>query len=91
MIHPIQIINAVAVDEKHLELKEPLSKEAGKKFKIAIILEQQNREQTLERLEKAYLSMSDDERKSESELAEEGIFASPDLDDHLEESDKWWE
>ena len=39
MIHPIQIINAVAVDEKHLELKEPLSKEAGKKFKIAIILE----------------------------------------------------
>jgi len=54
-------------------------------------MEKQNQTKLLEKLEEAYLSMSDHEKKSETELAEEGLLASPDLDDHLEESDKWWE
>lgn len=91
MSEPIQIIEAVAVDERHIELKEPLSERAGKNFKIAVLSDDDERKATFEELKQAYLAMTDEEIAFEVNLAEEGLRAAPEIHESNGESERWWE
>ena len=91
MSQAIQIIEAHAVDEKHIELKQPLAKGAGKDFKIAILATISAHDRILESLKQAYLGMTEDEKAFEINLAEEGLAIAPEVAVKNGEQDKWWE
>ena len=86
-------VEAIALDDKHLELKKPLSKYIGKHFFINILSSQEERSHLLRLLKKAYMSMNKEDRKEEVEIAEEGLKGQPNLEFLFpnEKDDKWWE
>lgn len=87
----ISIIEAVAMDETHLELREPLPQRLGKNFKIAILAASPNHNLSLEKLKHAYLTMPKAEQAFEVKLAEEGLASAPGLAIENGEAEKWWE
>lgn len=91
MSEPISILEAVAVDETHLELKEPLPQSAGKNFRIAILAANRYHEHILEKLKHAYLTMTKAEQAFEVKFAEEGMATAPGLEIENGEVEKWWE
>lgn len=91
MSEAISILEAVAIDATHLELREPLPQRAGKNFKIAILAASQNHEQLFDKLKRAYLTMTTAEKNFEVRLAEEGLANAPALDFENSEAEKWWE
>jgi hypothetical protein len=73
-------VEAIALDDRHLELKKSLPIGVGKRLMIQILSSQKERALLLKQLEQAYLSMSDEEKQMEIEIAEEGLQGQPDID-----------
>ena len=59
MSYAIHIIEAHAVDKKHIELKQPLAKDVGRNFKVAILALSSAHDRVLESLKQAYLDMTE--------------------------------
>lgn len=76
----LSIFEAVARDETHLELKDPLPQGIGKNFKISILAASQNHEHVLKKLKQAYLATTKAEQSFEAKLAEEGLATAPGLE-----------
>ena len=91
MSEAISILDAVAMDATHLELREPLPQSLGKNFRIAILAASRNHEHILEKLKHAYLTMTKAEQAFEVKLAEEGLASAPVLEIANGEVEKWWE
>jgi len=91
MSETISILEAVAMDETHLELREPLPQSLGKKFKIAILAASPDLDLPFEKLKHAYLTMTKAEQAFEVKLAEEGLACAPGLAIENGEAEKWWE
>lgn len=88
----MEIVEAIALDNKHLELKRPLSADIGKRLYIQVLSPQMERSHQLRQLKEAYLTMTEKEKELESNLAEEGLRAQSTLGDQFpEEEDNWWE
>ena len=86
-------VEAIALDDQHLELKEPLPQNIGKRFLIKILSPIVEHSDQLKQLEEAYLTMSEEERNRELDLAEEGLQLQSDLNEQFpdEEDELWWE
>jgi hypothetical protein len=86
-------VEAIMVDATHLELKTPLLKGIGKRYIIHIIDPEEEWKESTEQLKAAYLSMTNEERTREIDLAEEGLQGHPEFLDQFvnEEEDRWWE
>lgn len=67
-------VEAIALDEQHLELTEPLPQNIGKRFFIRILSPIVEHSHQLKQLEKAYLTMSEEEKNREVDLAEGGNY-----------------
>lgn len=91
MSETFSILEAVATDATHLELREPLPQGVGKNLKIMILAARRNHEHVLEKLKHAYLSMTKAERAFEVKLAEEGVATATVHDLTNGETEKWWE
>ena len=86
-------VEAIALDDQHLELTEPLPQNIGKRFFIRIMSPIAEHSHRLKQLEEAYLTMSEEDKKKEVDIAEEGLQLQSDLNDQFpdEEEDQWWE
>ncbi|MBC8181668.1 hypothetical protein H8E88_11150 [candidate division KSB1 bacterium] len=86
-------VEAIAIDERHLELEQPLPKNIGKRFIIHILSKEEERSSQLAELEHAYLTMTEHEKKTEVDLAEEGLCGNDSLDEIFkgEKEERWWE
>jgi len=86
-------VEAIALDEQHLELIKPLPKYVGKRFFIKILFPIKERSHLLKQLKEAYLNLSEEDKKKEVDLAEEGLQIQPDLDEQFpgETEGQWWE
>ncbi len=73
------LVEAIMIDATHLELKKPLSGKTGKRYIIQIFDPEAERKEALKQLEAAYLSMTDEQRQLEIDLAEEGLQGQPDF------------
>lgn len=67
----------------HLVLTKPLPQNIGKRFFIKILSPLVEQSHQLKKLEKAYLTMSEAEKKHEIELAEEGLQLQPELSEQF--------
>ena len=86
-------VEAIALDERHLELKRPLPKNVGKRVFIQILSKDEAQSSKLAELENAYLMMNESEKKTEIDLAEEGLCGSTGLNEEFsdEKESQWWE
>jgi len=89
----MMLVEAVVIDATHLELKKPLSGKVGKRYIISIFDPESERKEALKQLEAAYLSMTDEQRQLEIDLAEEGLRGQPDFLEQFvnEEEENWWQ
>lgn len=89
----MDVLEAIAVDMQHLKLKKPLSENIGKHLLIQILSPQNDRSHQLKMLERAYLTMTEKEKKAETDLAEEGLRGLPDISNQIPEEGvvNWWE
>lgn len=70
-------IEAVVIDEHHLELKTKIPPGIGNRFFIHILTPTQQKQQQLQLLKNAYISMSEIEISSEKKISEEGLQTQP--------------
>ena len=86
-------VEAIALDERHLELKRPLLKNVGKRVFIKILSKEEAQSSKLAELENAYLMMNENEKKTEIDLAEEGLCGSTELNEEFsdEKESQWWD
>lgn len=86
-------IEATALDSTHLELKRPLPESWGQRLLVRIIPVPAEPGHLLRELRAAYLTMSEQERQAEIALADEGLWAQPDLAEAFPEEAEWpwWE
>ena len=89
----VTTVEAVVLDATHLELKVPLSNIAGQRLLVHIIPLERESSHLLYELEVAYLTMSEQERRTEIALAEEGLHGelTPTEAFPGEEEWPWWE
>lgn len=85
-------IEAIAIDERHLELKNKIPQGLGTRFFIHILSPLQEKQRQYELLEKAYLTMSEKEISHEKQISEEGLKAQPNPEMLIngEEEAEWW-
>ncbi len=87
------LTEATILDGTHLVLKRALPEDWGQKFLVRIMPMPTEGGQFLRELKAAYLAMSEQERQAEVALAEEGLWAQPDLAKAFPEEAEWpwWE
>lgn len=85
-------IEAIAIDEHHLELKTKIPPGVGNRFFIHILTPSQEKQRQLQLLKKAYRSLSEIEISNEKKLSEEGLQIQPNPTLMIigEEESGWW-
>ena len=86
-------VEAIMIDATHLELKTPLPESIGKQYFVHIIDPAEEWNKAIRQLKAAYLSMTDEEKAREIDLAEEGLQGQPEFLNQFsnEEEERWWE
>ncbi len=89
----MKAIEAIVLDTTHLELQTPLPEVAGQRLFIHIVPFGEEQERLVRELQAAYLTMSEEERREEVALAEEGLHGqlSPTEAFPGEDEWPWWE
>ena len=87
------VTEATILDSTHLALRRSLPEGWGRRVFIRITPLPPEPDSLMRELRAAYLAMSEQERQAEIALAEEGLWAQPDLAKALPEEAEWpwWE
>ncbi|MCK4451276.1 MAG: hypothetical protein KAW49_12870 [Anaerolineae bacterium] len=87
------VTEATVLDRTHLVLTRPLPESWEQRLLVRITPVHAASEHLLRELRVAYLMMSEQERQAEVAMAEEGLWAQPDLAEAFPEEAEWpwWE